>query len=68
MKFLKLIDMVKQIVCIGVNDPAESKSGHIFELGILFHCLLALFVANFEKFSKLVGQIVGQIRPWQWRI
>ena len=33
------------------------------DLAYSFTVFLAFFVANFEKFSKLVGQIVGQIRP-----
>ena len=52
LKFSKLIDKVKQIVYIGVNDPAESKSGIIFGLGLLLHCHFGFFVANFEKYSK----------------
>ena len=43
LKFSKLIDMVKQIVYIGVNDPYESKSGLIFELGLLLHCHFGTF-------------------------
>ena len=37
----------------------------IFGLGLLLHCHFNYFCRNFEKRSeKLVGQIVGQIRPW----
>ena len=43
LKFSKLIDMVKQTVYIGVNDPAESKSGLIFGLGLLLHCHFGSF-------------------------
>ena len=45
LKFSKLIDMVKQTVYIGVNDPAESKSGLIFGLGLPLHC-------NFGSFCR----------------
>ena len=48
-KFSKLTDIVKQIVYIGVVDPAESKFGLVFELGLL------LFVANFENLLKTSG-------------
>ena len=54
-KFLKLIDMVKQIVCIGVNDPAESKSGLIFGLGLLFHCIYGSFCRKLWKILKTSG-------------
>ena len=43
MKFSKLTEIVKQIVYIGVIDPAEFKSGRI------------LRPVNFEKFSKTSG-------------
>ena len=35
LKFSKLTDIVKQIVYIGVIDPAKFKFGLIFELGLL---------------------------------
>ena len=38
LKFLKLTEIVKQIVYIGVIDPAEFKSGLILRLGLLLHC------------------------------
>ena len=55
LKFLKLIDMVKQIVRRGVNDPAESKSGLIFGLGLLFHCLFGYFYRKLWKILKTSG-------------
>ena len=64
LKFWKFADFDKQIVYIGVIDPAEFKSDIIFGLGLLLHCHFGYFCQNFEKRSeKLVGQIVGQIRP-----
>ena len=43
LKFSKLTDIVKQIVYIGVIDPAESKSGLILRLGLLLHCHFGSF-------------------------
>ena len=55
--------MVKQTVYIGVIDPLESKSGLIFELGLLLPCHFSLFVVNSENSVKLVGGIANEIRP-----
>ena len=65
-KFSKLKDFDQRIVCIGVIYPVGSvKSGLIIELGLLLHCHFGHFRQKPEKNSKtLVGQIVGQIRPW----
>ena len=66
-KFSEFTDLVKQIVYIGVIDPAESKYGLIFEIGILLHCHFGYFCQTLKKKSeKLVGQIGSQIRPLQF--
>ena len=63
LKISKLTDFDKQVVYIGVVDPAESKSGLM--LGKLLHCLFDHFCQELEKNSKkLVGQIGSQIRHW----
>ena len=43
LKFKKLTDIVKQIVYIGVIDPAESKYGLIFQLSLLLPCHFCSF-------------------------
>ena len=43
LKFSKLADIVKQIVYVGVIDPAESKFGLSFELGLLLPCHFGYF-------------------------
>ena len=48
----KLTEIVKQIVYIGVIDPAESKSGLILRLGLLIHCHIGSFCRKLWKFSK----------------
>ena len=54
----------KQIVYTGVIDPAESKYGLIFELSLFLSLSFWLFLSKILNiFSKLVGQIVRQIRP-----
>ena len=40
------------IVYIGVVDPAESKSGLIFELDLLLHCYFGYFCQRLERILK----------------
>ena len=60
LRFSKFIDFNKQIFAIGVIDPADSKSGLKFKLGLLFHYHFDYFCQNSKK---MVGLIVTQIRP-----
>ena len=50
LKISKLTDFDKQVVYIGVVDPAESKSGLM--LGKLLHCLFDHFCQELEKIPK----------------
>ena len=45
-------DIVKQIVDIEVIDPAWSKSGLIFKLGLLIHCHFGYFCGKLGKILK----------------
>ena len=56
-------DNFKGNLTIGVIDPAESKSGLIFDLNQLLLCHLAIFAENFQRFQKLMGKIVSQMHP-----
>ena len=46
-------DFEKQIVYIGVIDPAEFRS--VFGQGLLLHCDFSIFVENLKKSEKLLG-------------
>ena len=62
-KSLNFSDFDKQIVYIGVIDPAESKSGLNYSLWLLPHCHFGFFCQKLGKNSqKLVDQIGSQIR------
>ena len=52
LKFQKFTDFDKKIVYIGVIDPAESKSGIIFGLGLLLYCHFGYFCQKLEKNLK----------------
>ena len=47
--FSEFTDSDKQIVCIGVIEPAEFRYGPIFELRLLLSCDFAYFVKRLEK-------------------
>ena len=49
---------------MGAIDHAESKSGLVFELGLLLHCDFGFFCQKLKKQEKLVGHILSQIHPW----
>ena len=52
--FSKLYNFDKQIGCLGVSEPVESKSGLLFEQGVLLDC----------HFGFFVNIIVNRIHPW----
>ena len=54
-KFPKFTDSDKQIVYIGVTDPAEYESGRIFELETSSLSFWLFFVENLKKISKTSG-------------
>ena len=48
-------DKQKVYMYIGVIDPAESKSGLVFELGLLLHCHFDYFWSKLGKNPKNFG-------------
>ena len=55
LKFSKSTDFDIQINYIGVIDHAESKSGLVFELGLLLHYDFGFFLSKIEKKRKTSG-------------
>ena len=51
---------------VWVNNPAESKSGLIIELGPSFTVILAIFVEYLKQFSKTSGSDSSPNTPLQW--
>ena len=55
MKISEVTDFVKEIVCIGVIDPVESKSGLFILARPIPSIILAIFVQNLTKSLKTSG-------------
>ena len=62
----KLIDSGKQIVCMGRLNLLSPNLALFLSKAYPLIWILAIIVEKFEKFLKLVGHNVSQVRPWKF--